>query len=148
MNLTFCALATVFIISSIYVCFMKKDSRVFTKFNKLMNQQQKNIYQTIIQERLTIYIAGILIGLCLAIYYIYEKPKIMKHICIFICIIYITKFVIYYIAPKSPLMLYSLTTQAQVKAWADIYTELKKRWVTSLIVGGIGYILLSIAFKY
>jgi hypothetical protein len=147
MNLTFCTLAIIFIISSIYLCFMKRDNKIFMRFNRLLNKQQQKIYQTIIRERLTIYIIGIILGIILGVLYLYNKSKIMKHICIFICIIYITKLVVYYIAPKSPLMLYSLTSQVQVKAWADIYTEMKKRWVTSLFVGGIGYILLSVAMK-
>ena len=40
-------------------------------------------------------------------------------------------------------MLYSLKTQEQVEAWADIYTEMKRRWVTSLVVGFVGYLVLS-----
>ena len=37
--------------------------------------------------------------------------------------------------PKRSTMLYSLKNQEQVEAWADIYTEMKRRWVTYL--GGI-----------
>ena len=40
-------------------------------------------------------------------------------------------------------MLYSLDRQDQVKAWADIYTEMKTRWIKSLLVGFAGYLFLA-----
>ena len=33
--------------------------------------------------------------------------------------------------------------QDQVKAWADIYTEMKTRWIKSLLVGFAGYLFLA-----
>ena len=64
-------------------------------------------------------------------------------ICKLLCIVYLIKLSFYYFFPKSPLMLYSLTTKQQTDAWADIYTEMKNRWITSLTVGFFGYVLLS-----
>ena len=43
-------------------------------------------------------------------------------------------------------MLYSLKTDEQVEAWANIYSEMKNRWKKSIIVGLIGYLILSMAF--
>ena len=43
-------------------------------------------------------------------------------------------------------MLYSLTNQKQVEAWADIYTEMKSRWIKSIAIGFIGYLLLGLTF--
>ena len=42
-------------------------------------------------------------------------------------------------------MLYSLTTKEQTDAWADIYSEMKDRWIKSLIVGFFGYVFLTVA---
>ena len=53
----------------------------------------------------------------------------------------------YYIVPKSPLMLYSLTTKEQTDAWADIYIEMKKKWKLSLALGFIGYITIVYSLK-
>ena len=39
--------------------------------------------------------------------------------------------------------MYSLTNKKQTDAWADIYTEMKGRWIKSLIVGFIGYLVLG-----
>ena len=43
-------------------------------------------------------------------------------------------------------MLYSLTNQEQVEAWADIYTEMKSKWIKSIIIGFIGYLLISLNY--
>ena len=40
-------------------------------------------------------------------------------------------------------MLYSLDRQDQVKNWADIYTEMKTRWIKSLLVGVAGYLFIA-----
>ena len=40
-------------------------------------------------------------------------------------------------------MLYSLTKKEQIDAWADIYTEMKNLWKKSLVIGFIGYMVLS-----
>ena len=40
----------------------------------------------------------------------------------------------------------NLTNQKQVSAWADIYSEMKRRWILSLFVGFVGYLILSRAF--
>ena len=43
-------------------------------------------------------------------------------------------------------MLYSLNSQDQVDAWADIYTEMKNKYKKSLLIGFDGYLLIS--YKY
>ena len=125
---------------------MKKDNRIFSNFMKLLNQSQKKMYSKIIYERLSIYVMGMILGLVLGIYYYFQNKKDEYRLCKFLCIIYIVKLGFYYFYPKSPLMLYSLTNQKQVSAWADIYSEMKRRWILSLLVGFIGYLVLSRAF--
>ena len=99
----------------------------------------------IIRERSMIYISGMLLGLFLGMYYLWKNPDDTYRFCKFLVIVYGVKLGFYYLFPKSPLMLYSLTTQKQVSAWADIYTEMKRRWITSLLLGFIGYVSLSMA---
>ena len=55
----------------------------------------------------------------------------------------VIKLLFYYVYPKQPLMLYSLKNKQQVDAWTDIYTEMKSRWIQSLGVGFVGYLVLS-----
>ena len=92
-----------------------------------------------------IYVGGMLLGLLFGLIY-YFKNKNEKYLfCKVIAIIYFIKLGFYYFFPKSPLMLYSLTTKEQTDAWADIYSEMKDRWIKSLLVGFAGYVFLTIA---
>ena len=87
-----------------------------------------------------------ILGLGLGIYFYLNNPKTDYKLCKFLAIIYVIKLGFYYFYPKSPLMLYSLTTKEQVNAWANIYTEMKERWIKSLVIGFIGYLLISLTF--
>ncbi len=146
MEISPCLIGFTLLFSSIYMSIMKKDNKIFSNFMKLLNQSQKKMYSKIIYERLSIYVMGMILGLVLGIYYYFQNKKDEYRLCKFLCIIYIVKLGFYYFYPKSPLMLYSLTNQKQVSAWADIYSEMKRRWILSLLVGFIGYLVLSRAF--
>ena len=146
MNLSPCLIGITLLLSSIYMSYMKKDDKIFSNFMSLLDGKQQKIYQNIIYERLSIYIIGMTLGLILGIYYLYTNPKDNYRLCKFLCIIYVVKLGFYYFYPKSPLMLYSLTTKDQVNSWADIYSEMKSRWIQSLMIGFIGYLILSYLF--
>ena len=146
MEISPCLIGFTLLFSSIYMSIMKKDSKIFSNFMKLLNQSQKKMYSKIIYERMSIYVMGMILGLVLGIYYYLNNKTDEYRLCKFLCIIYIVKLGFYYFYPKSPLMLYSLTNQKQVSAWADIYSEMKRRWILSLFIGFIGYLILSRAF--
>ena len=124
----------------------KKNTQIFNKFYTLLDENQKNIYEKIVKERMMIYFSGMVLGLGLGIYFYIKNPKTDYKLCKFLAIIYVIKLGFYYLYPKSPLMLYSLTTKEQVSAWADIYTEMKERWIKSLVIGFIGYLFISLNF--
>ena len=126
MKVSFCFIAFVLLISSLYMSIMKKD-------------------ESIIFERSLIYGIGMLLGLGIGLSYFMNNRKEPYLFCKVIAIIYIVKLGFYYLFPKSPLMLYSLTTKQQTDAWADIYSEMKNRWKISLFVGFIGYLFLGFA---
>lgn len=140
-----CIIGITLLISSLSMSLLKRDTKIFSNFYNLLDNNQKNIYEKIIQERLMIYFSGMVLGLGLGIlYYVNSNDK--YKLCKFLAIIYLVKLGFYYIYPKSPLMLYSLKNQKQVEAWADIYTEMKSNWIKSIAIGFIGYILISIKF--
>ena len=143
MNISYCLIGFTLLFSSIYMSYLKKDNDMFVNFMNVLDEKQKEIYTQIIYERLMIYIAGMVIGLILGLYYLFSNRKDNYRLCKFLCIIYVVKLGFYYFYPKSPLMLYSLTSKEQVDAWADIYLEMKNRWKESLIVGLLGYLILS-----
>jgi len=144
MNISYCLIGFTLLFSSIYMSYLKKDNDMFIHFMSVLDEKQKEIYTQIIYERLMIYIAGMVIGIILGLYYLFNNRKDNYRLCKFLCIIYVVKLGFYYFYPKSPLMLYSLTSKEQVDSWANIYLEMKNRWKESLIVGLLGYLVLSL----
>ena len=144
MKISYCLIGFTLLFSSIYMSYLKKDSDIFVNFMNLLDEDQQKIYQKIIYERIMIYVMGMLFGVSLGLYYLFTNKKDNYRLCKFLCIIYVIKLGFYYVYPKSPLMLYSLTSKDQVDGWATIYTEMKSRWIKSLMVGLIGYLLLSL----
>ena len=143
MKIISCALGTTLLISSIFLTNVKKNSDVFIKFKRLLTGEQLKKYNEIIKERIMIYTIGMATGLFVGGIYYYYNRKEKYALCKFLVIVYMLKLAIYYFYPKKPLMLYSLTTKAQTYAWADIYTEMKTKWRKSLLVGFLGYIIIS-----
>lgn len=145
MKIGFCFVAFVLLISSVYMAIMRKDNQIFVNFYNLLDNQQKVKYEYIIKERMIIYVLGMLIGISLGLFYFMKNRNDSYLFCKVIAIIYLVKLGFYYIFPKSPLMLYSLTNKQQTDAWADIYSEMKDRWKKSLLVGFFGYVFIGFA---
>ena len=142
-----CVIGITFLLASIYSTIYKPNKDIFSKFKNLLNDQQVNIYHSIVQERIKIYTVALVSGLIAASLYYYRYPKRPYKWCSFLAIAYIVKLGVYYFYPKSPLMLYSLTTKEQTDAWADIYTYMKYRYRISLFIGFIGYLIISSGLK-
>ena len=146
MKISYCFIGFTLLFSSIYMSYLKKDNDIFVNFMNLLDEDQQKIYQKIINERIMIYVMGMILGVSLGLYYLFTNKKDNYRLCKFLCIIYIVKLGFYYIYPKSPLMLYSLKSKDQVDAWATIYTEMKSRWIKSLMIGLGGYLLLGMIY--
>ena len=137
-----CLIGITLLLSSILSLFINKNKSIFIKFNNLLNEKQKHIYNQIINERISIYIIGIILGIVSGIYYYIRNKNDKYRLCKFLMIIYLIKFGFYYFYPKKPLMLYSLNTKEQINTWADIYIEMKNKFKLSLLLGFIGYIFI------
>ena len=146
MNITICSIAVVFLLSSIFMMFLK-DEKLFTNFMNTLDEDQKKIYFKIIRERTMLYIGGMLLGLLLGFIFLSMNKKSGMNICAFITIVFVTQLVFYKIYPKSTYMLYHLDKKEQVSAWTDIYTYMKKIWMLSFVFAIISYILLGWSFK-
>lgn len=143
MDFMYCMVGVTLLISSIYLSVVNKNTNIFSKFNNLLNNSQKSIYDKIVKERLMIYIGGMSLGILFGGVFYYYNRKAEYLFCKVVSIMILTKIIFYYFYPKRPLMLYSLTNKKQTDAWANIYTEMKSRWIKSLIVGFIGYIIIG-----
>ena len=146
-NCNTCVIGISLLLASIFTAYLGHKKDIFYRFKDLLNKEQQHIYENIVRERLMIYTIALLGGLVAGILYWYRNQKQPYIICTFLTISYIVKLLVYYFYPKSPLMLYSLTTKEQTDAWADIYTEMKARYRISLLVGFIGYVVISTGLK-
>ena len=146
MNITICSAAIVILLSSVFMMFLK-DHNLFFKFMNTLNNDQKEIYNKIIKERLSLYFGGMLLGIFLGLLYLFYNKKSERSICIFIVIVFITKMIVYKGYPKSTYMLYHLDKKEQVDAWTDIYRYMKKIWMLSFVFSIISYVLLAWSFK-
>ena len=142
MELSYCIVGISLLFSSIYMHFLKDETN-FTRFVSLLNQDQMQKYNSIVHERLRIYIQGIFLGIILGLLYIKYYGS---NICVFLTIIFITKLTFYKIYPKSTMMLYHLTNKEQTDAWTDIYVHMKSTWLKSIILGVLSYIFLYYSF--
>ena len=147
MKINYCLVGLTLLFSSIWMHIMKKDNEVFQKFHKILDNEQKIKYYKIVTERLFIYVTGMIIGLLIGYYYYIHNREKKYILCKILIIIYSIKLGFYYFFPKSPLMLYSLKSKEQTDAWADIYSEMKNRWIKSLFLGFISYLFLIVSFK-
>ena len=144
-NCNTCIVGITFLMASIYSIIHGHKKDIFIKFSQLLNDKQQVIYQNIVKERLKIYSVALFTGLGSGLLYWYRNQNQPYIWCTFLAIAYIVKLGVYYFYPKSPLMLYSLTTKEQTDAWADIYQEMKHRWIMSLVFGLFAYIFLTLA---
>ena len=146
MNITICSVAVIFLLSSVFMMFLK-DEKLFTNFMNTLNDEQKNIYFKIIKERTMLYVGGMILGLLLGLIYLSMNKKTGLNICAFITIIFITQIVFYKVYPKSTYMLYHLDDPKQVSAWTDIYTYMKKIYMLSFFMAIISYVLIGYSFR-
>jgi hypothetical protein len=146
MNITICSAAIVILLSSVFMMFLK-DNNLFLKFMNTLNNDQKEIYNKIIKERLSLYFGGMLLGIFIGLLYLFYSKKSNRNVCIFIVIVFITKMIVYKGYPKSTYMLYHLDKKEQVDAWTDIYRNMKKIWMLSFVFAIISYILIGLSFK-
>jgi hypothetical protein len=138
-----CLVGFTLLISSIYMMIDDTEGGVFQRFRALLDDSQTQIYDHIVRERLTIYVIGMVLGLISGFTYYVQHRKDPYRICKFLCIVYVVKLGFYYLSPKPPMMLYSLTNEQQVGAWTDMYSHMKQQRITSLIVGFIGYLMIG-----
>lgn len=146
MKVNFCLIGLTLLFSSIYMGIENRNTDHFKRFYNLLDAGQKNKYEDIVKERLIIYIGGMVLGTTLSYVY-YRNNKNTKYLfCKLLVISYLVKLGFYYLFPKSPLMIYSLYSKDQTDAWADIYSEMKNRWIKSLMIGFFAYVFLTYSF--
>ena len=147
MNNLSCIIGITLILSSIIMSILNLKKDKFNIFVDMLDTEQKRKYNEIIVERITIYNIGMVVGVILGVLYYYYNKKYKDIFCKVITIMTVSNIGIYYFYPKKPLILNYLTDEKQVKAWADIYSTMKNRWMQSIVLGFIGYLFISYSMK-
>ena len=142
MQISYCLIGFTLLFSSIWMSIMDRNKEIFVRFYNLLDSGQKEKYEKIVMERMMIYIVGMFLGVIFGYYYFHQNKGKKNIFCKVLVISYCFKLGFYYLFPKSPLMLYSLTSTQQTDAWADIYSEMKNRWIKSLVLGFLSYLFL------
>jgi hypothetical protein len=113
---------------------------------KSTEPKQKKLYESIVDERLSIYLQGVVIGVIISLVYLYfikGTTDVLKHSCIFTSISLFVQYIYYSLTPKSAWMVTNLKNQEQTQDWLDVYKFMKYRYHMGMVLGLIGYFLLS-----
>jgi uncharacterized membrane protein YfcA len=140
-----CAFAVAFLVASLYIMFTTQP-----KSSEMpLNPKEKIIYQSIVKERLKIYLIASFIGAILGIIYILamkNKTSNWSLICTAVLIFFLVQLVIYMIYPKSDYMLNHINNNTQARAWLEMYNGMMRKFWIGFFLGLIGYGLICLAF--
>ena len=139
-----CLLGAGFLGSSVLTMMSCSKGKKFRNFNNLLNENQRQTYAKIKNERMSIYIQGIVLGTALA-FLVLSMTKLNKtqKVCLFIVIAMGFNHVYYSLYPKSTYMLEHTYSQEQNKAWLAIYKEMKMRHILGFVLGLVGYYIFA-----
>ena len=142
--MSYCLIGSAFVGSMILTMLASKNSKRFNDFMLLLDEEQKQIYKSVIDERMSIYIQGMVLGIAVAIILVFNsKVSNSVKICMFITIALGINYFYYILSPKSTYMLEHVSSVEQNVAWLGIYKEMKLRCHIGAIMGIIGYILIG-----
>jgi len=148
-----CALATIFVIGSIFMSNMTQKNRTIQIYQSQLPSNLQNIYKKITDERQRIYYCGYALGLILSIIIIFYKTQNRlpmtngTMVCTVITVSFITNYFYYSLSPKSTYMLEHINSPEQTKAWLAMYKAMQYYWHAGLVLGIIAVMFLALAFR-
>jgi|LakMenEpi03Aug12_release.lakeMendotaPanAssembly.Ray.scaffolds.fasta_scaffold513082_2 hypothetical protein len=149
-QLSYCAVAAIFIGASIYTMMTCKKCSPFLEFETSLTPQQKHMHSQIIKERERIYLSGLILGTLLAFVYLYGYGLSMnplKSSCVFVAIALATQYIYYMLAPKSQYMVTEMNNKDQLEKWLAVYKHMQYRYHFGMVLGLIGYFLFAYGFQ-
>lgn len=140
-----CGIACMFFSSMLYMSLNPYKYKLLKDFLSKLDEKQVHIFNEIHNERLQIYIIGLLLGiLCGFIYLNFNSNISVYRTCNFISIVMGINYLFYLIYPKSTYMLQHLKNQDQIEAWLTLYKSMQYNQYTGMVLGLIAYILITI----
>ena len=142
---SYCFLGAALLGSSVLAMMTSQSAPVFKRFKNILDDNQQQVYKSILNERAVIYVQSLVLGILLACLVVFNLRKLGKssRVCLFILIALGTNYLVYSLYPKSTYMLEHLHSAEQDKAWLVIYKEMKFRCTFGLILGALGYLILA-----
>ena len=146
-----CIIALVFLIANIYTILSCSNNKEIKKnFLNVLNEDQKNTYEKIIEERKNIYYSGYILGILISLisYFIIKKfTKInfnkISLICFVGSITFVTNYLFYILYPKSDYMLLHLNDKKQITEWLNIYRTMQVKFHMGFVLGIIAVMIFS-----
>ena len=144
-----CGVALVFLIANIFMIFTC-SKKLKNDFKNTLSNEEKNLYQNIINERKRIYYSGYLLGIFLSILVVAFFKKLLKlnkmsNVCIIATITFVTNYLFYILYPKKDYMILHLKNKEQIEEWLDIYKYMQFRYHLGFVLGIVALIFASIA---
>jgi hypothetical protein len=151
---TSCLISTVFIIGMIYFYGSTGKSEIVKNYRANMSNENKMIYDKIVEERLKIsyqgYALGFIISLIIIFYNLSFKSRKLNTIpitCIVIVTSVITNYFYYILSPKTDTMLNYVKDKKDAQAWYTMYKEMQYSYHLGLVLGIIAVGFMSFAFR-
>ena len=147
---TTCFIALIFLVANVYTIFSCSNDNYKQEFKNTLTNEQKITYEKIIDERKRIYYYGFILGIFLAILFIFVNNKIFKKkfnnissVCLVGTITFITNYLFYILYPKTDYMLLHLNDKTQIQGWLNIYKKMQFKFHLGFVLGIIAVMILS-----
>jgi len=118
------------------------------QLRKVLSPELASKYDTIVKERTSHYIQGLLIGMVVAYFillYVMKTTNRFYRISLFFGITLFTTALYYLLMPKSDYMLNHLKTEEENKAWLSVYKTMKYRYLIGFVLGALAAIPFATA---
>jgi len=147
MKLELCLVAFMFVGASLYTMLNCTKCPPFTSYFDSLDNKQKYLYLSIVEERKKLAMWGLMLGLLLAFFYLFfmkNKINIFMNGCAFAGIVLLTQYLFYMLYPKTDYMVLHLK-QEQMEGWLNVYKQMQYRYHMGMLLGVVGYFLLGMS---
>ena len=143
MNVSLCQIGAGLVFGSLIVCMFQTSSKKV--FMASLSPEQREIFKSIIRERMFIYISSLLAGSIVGFVALKSSSFAGENtkVCTAVGIAFVVAYIVYQLWPKSRFMLEYLVTQQQTLAWVNYYKSMKQLYHTGFLIGLIGFGVFS-----
>lgn len=149
-----CAITIIFLIAMFYMNYTSYSNDTVNNYKKQLPEDLKDIYDSIVKERLGIYYTGYFLGFIISLFIILYNYKLTEGklstisiICLVLSTCFIVNYFYYLICPKKKWMLDYIKTPEQTKAWLEMYRQMQLNYHIGLLLGLVAVAFLAITFR-